>query len=103
MGKVTHGLCKNYKTDKEARVAYEKYRRSTAEHKKWSEEYRKKKKEEIAEKKKIYHQSVSYKRINEIRNLKKQNIKLKSKLKQEKLEIEILKKQLALLELKNVK
>ena len=53
MGEVTHGLCKNYKTDKEARDAYEKYRRSTPEHKKWLEEYRKERKKEIAKKSNI--------------------------------------------------
>ena len=103
MGKVTHGLCKNYKTDKEARVAYEKYRRSTLEHKKWSEEYRKKKKEEIAEKKKIYHQSVSYKRINQIRNLKNKVKKLERRLEEEIKKNEILELEIKLKELKNVK
>jgi len=101
MGRVTHGLCKNYKTDKEARNAYEAYRRSTPEHKKWSEEYREKKKEELAKKKKIYHQSDSYKRIEKIRRLKNKIKKLESRLEEKDKQIEIIKLENKLRNLKN--
>ena len=103
MGRKTHGLARNYKTDKEARDAYEKYRRSTPEHKKWSEEYRKKKKEELAKKKKIYHQSDSYKRIEKIRRLENKVKKLERRLEEEIKKNEILELEIKLKELKNVK
>jgi len=101
MGRVTHGLCKNYKTDKESRDAYEKYRRSTPEHKKWLEEYRKEKKEEIAKKKAIYHRSFKGKKAEEKRRLKNKVKKLESRLEEKDKQIEIIKLENKLRELKN--
>ena len=67
------------------------------------ESIKEKKKAEIAEKKKIYHQSVSYKRINQIRNLKNKVKKLERRLEEEIKKNEILELEIKLKELKNVK
>ena len=101
MGRVTHGLCKNYKTDKKARDVYEAYRRSTPENKEWTKQYRKKNKEDIAKKKKIYHQSDSYKRIDKIRRLENKIKKLECKLEEKDKQMEIIKLENKLRELKN--